>query len=109
VTVYEIDEPGFAETLTPVVESKLVDGDQVYELAPLDVKVATPPSQIVALLTSTIGDWFTLTILVIVAVHPLKLVPVIVYVIVAVGLAETVDPVVEERFVAGDHIYVFEF
>jgi hypothetical protein len=46
----------------------------------------------------------TTTVTVVVPVQPTPLVPVTVYVIVLAGLAVTVPPVVEDRFVAGLHI-----
>ncbi len=37
VTVYVVVEDGFAETVDPVVPDKPVDGDHIYDVAPLTV------------------------------------------------------------------------
>jgi hypothetical protein len=49
-----------------------------------------------------VGVGFTVIATVFVAVHPAALVPVTVYVLVDVGLAVTVSPVVADKPVAGD-------
>ncbi len=49
-----------------------------------------------------VGNGFTVTVVVVVFTHPNALVPVIVYVVVPVGLAVTLVPVVALKPVAGD-------
>jgi hypothetical protein len=49
----------------------------------------------------TVGNGFTVTVKVVVPLHPTPEVPVIVYVVVVVGLAVTDPPAVAERPVAG--------
>ena len=71
-------EVGFAVTLVPVVALSPVEGDQVYVDAPLAVKVVDAPLHIVASATLTVGNGLTVTIAVVVFVHPDALVPVIV-------------------------------
>jgi hypothetical protein len=103
VTVYVIVEDGLAVTLAPVVELRFVAGDHVYVLAPLAVSVALCPMQMVGFgVTVTTGIGFTVTVTCAVAVHP-RTSPVTVYVVVVVGFAVTVAPVVELKPVAGDH------
>jgi hypothetical protein len=55
VTVYTVVLAGLAVTLVPVVADKPVEGLQVYEVAPVAVKVILSPSQIVGELTPTVG------------------------------------------------------
>lgn len=52
---------------------------------------------------STTGNGFTVTVDVAVFVHPFTSVPVTVYVVVEVGFAFTLAPVVALNAVAGDH------
>ena len=54
----------------------------------------------------TVGGTFTITVTVADALHPAALVPITVYVVVVVGLAVTVAPVVALNPVAGDQPYV---
>jgi hypothetical protein len=54
------------------------------------------------LIEIAVGVGFTVIATVLVAVHPAALVPVTVYVLVDVGLAVTVSPVVADKPVAGD-------
>jgi hypothetical protein len=75
--------------------------------APFAVSVADCPIQTAGGgVTVTTGIGFTVTVTCAVAVHP-NASPVTVYVIVAVGLEVTEEPVVELREVAGLHVYVF--
>ena len=70
-------EDGLAVTLEPVVELRLVDGVQVYVLAPLAVSVTELPIQIGdGVGTVTTGSGFTVTVTCAVAEHPLASVPV---------------------------------
>ena len=71
-------------------------------LAPLAVSVADAPLQIGDGVGTVItGSGFTVTVTCAVAEHPLASVPVTVYVVVEDGLAVTLEPVVELRFVDG--------
>lgn len=103
VTVYVVVEDGFAVTVLPVVAESPVAGDQLYEVAPVAVSVAEAPLQIVAEFTATTGFAPTVTVAVAVPEQPF-VVLVIVYVVVEDGFAVTVDPVVAESPVAGDHV-----
>ena len=107
VTVYVVVEAGEAVTDEPVVELNPVAGLQVYELAPVAVSVVDCPAQMDAGGTEMTGGGFTVTVTCAVAVHPF-LVPVTVYVVVLVGVAVTLAPVVALNPVAGDHAYEIE-
>jgi hypothetical protein len=73
-------------------------------MPPLAVSVADAPLQIETPEPALIaGNGLTVTVTVALFVHPLLVMPVTVYVLVVVGLAITVAPVVAERPVAGDH------
>jgi hypothetical protein len=61
---------------------------------------------IVAGVTTTAGTGFTITVTVVKLVQPAAVVPVMVYVVVAVGVAVTVAPLVALNPVAGVHAYV---
>ncbi len=56
--------------------------------------------------TVTVGFGITVTVTVAVLEHPVPAVPVTVYTVVVVGLADTVAPVPDERPVVGLHVYV---
>lgn len=62
------------------------------------------PVQIVTEGQVITGVGFTVTVAVVVPTQPAALVPVMVYVVVAVGLAVTPAPVVALSPVAGDHV-----
>lgn len=96
-----------AVTVAPVAEDKPVDGLQLYVVAPLAVSDVLLPSQIVAAagVTITVGTGLTVTVTVVVPVHPL-VVPDTVYVVVDVGFAVTIAPVVEDKPVEGLQLYV---
>ena len=81
-----------------------VGGDHEYVLAPLAVSVAGCPLQIAVLGETVIATVVTVTVTCAVAVHPLMLVPVTVYVVVEGGLAVTDEPVDELRLVEGVHV-----
>jgi hypothetical protein len=75
VTVYETEALSVATTVAPVVTSRPVEGDQVYESAPEAVRVTLPlPLQIPAfgglLVMDTDGDGFTLMVTVSLADAP---------------------------------------
>ena len=65
---------------------------QVYELAPLAVKLATCPAQIVAELRLMLGVALTVIVLVVLLMQPFKPVPVIVTTMVAKGLKTKLFP-----------------
>jgi hypothetical protein len=71
-------EAGFAVTVVPVVADKPVAGDHVYVDAPPAVNGVLDPAHIVAGAHVTTGKGLTVTIEVVVPVHPAAVVPVIV-------------------------------
>lgn len=73
----------------------------MYVEAPFAVSVVEPPTQIRSLFTVTVGVVLTVTVEVAVAVQPAAVAPVTVYIVEAVGLAVTVEPVVALRPVEG--------
>jgi hypothetical protein len=103
VIVYVVVVDGFAVTLAPVEALNPVLGDHEYVFAPLAVNVVFAPLQILGEFTARVGKGKTVTILVIVFVQPFTAVPVIVYVVVVVGFAVTLAPVVALSPVLGDH------
>ena len=107
VTVYVVVVVGLAVTVAPVDEDKPVAGLQLYDVAPLAVSEVLVPLQIVVVVgaTVTVGSGLTVTVTVVVPVHPL-VVPETVYVVVVVGFAVTVAPVVDDNPVAGLQLYV---
>jgi hypothetical protein len=96
---------GVQTTLAPVVAFRNVAGLQVYVFAPLADRFTAILGQVVgaAGLMVMVGSGFTVTVTVVVAVQPAAVVPVTVYVVVAVGEAFTVEPDVALRPVAGAH------
>ena len=68
------------------------------------MSVALAPLQILGELTVTVGNGKTVTTAVAVFKQPLAAVPVIVYVVVVVGLAVTLAPVVALSPVLGDQL-----
>lgn len=91
-------------TVVPVVELKPVAGAQLYPEDPLAVKVAETVGQIVALLTVTVVEGVMVTTVVAVAAGQFPEEPVTVYVVVELGLAVTVAPVVLLNPTAGDQL-----
>ena len=85
---------GIAVTLAPVVELKYVDGLQVYDCAPEAVRFICSPLQILFADedTDTFGSEFTVTVRFIESIHPDELVPIILYVVVVEGFADTLAP-----------------
>ena len=75
--VYVVEDAGVAVTLEPVVKFIPVTGDQVKAFAPLAVKVVEKPAHMVALEVAIVGIGFTVTIAVLLLLHPVD-VPVIV-------------------------------
>jgi len=90
-----------------VVALKFVFGDHEYVVAPLAVNVVELPEHMVGGADKvTVGVGLTVTTTVFEApAHP-PVVPVTVYVVVVVGLALTLAPVVALKFVLGAHVYV---
>ena len=106
VTVYVVVEVGLAVTVVPVVALSPVAGDQMYVTAPdaVSVAVCCPTHIAGGAGTEITGSGLTFTVTCVDAVQPLASVPVTVYVVVEVGLAVTVVPVVALSPVAGDHV-----
>ena len=105
VTVYVVDTVGVAVTVAPVEAERAVDGAHVYVVAPLAVIVPELPVQIVSPVAMfVVGIGLTVTVRVCVFTHELLLVPVTVYVVVTVGEAVTVVPVVADSPVEGFHV-----
>jgi hypothetical protein len=101
ITVYVVFVVGFAVTVEPVELLSDEDGDQEYVVAPLAVNEVGKPLQIAVLGETVITTVVTVIVPWPVDVHPLASVPVTVYVMVDVGFAITVAPVVELKSVAG--------
>ena len=95
---------GFAITLDPEVDDNPCAGVHVYVVAPEAVKFACCPKQSTGLfgVTVTIGVGLTFTVTGNVKVHPSGFVAVTEYVVVVVGLATTVFPVVFDKPAEGD-------
>ena len=91
-------------TLAPVVALNPVAGDHVYVEAPVAVSVVLEPLQMVAAGTLMVGNGLTVTVTVVVPTQPAAEVPVTVYVVVVVGFAVTLAPVVALNPVAGDQV-----
>ncbi len=68
------------------------------------MSVALAPLQILGELTVIVGNGRTVTVVVVVFKQPLAAVPVIVYVVVVVGFAVTLTPVVALNPVLGDQL-----
>jgi hypothetical protein len=105
VMVYVVVVVGPAVKLVPVVPDNPVAGDQAYVDAPPAVSVVDEPLHIATAggVQVIVGNGLTVTVVVVEPVHPAAVVPVMVYVVVLVGFAVTLDPDVPERPVAGDH------
>ena len=92
---------------TLIVDPLMFPGLQVILLPPgmdgVAVNVAAVPSQIVTSLTVKVGIGFTVMGTITLCVHPFKL-EVTVYVVLTVGFAITVAPVVLFSPVAGTHV-----
>lgn len=93
--VYVVVTVGLAITVEPVVALNPVPGVHVYVEPPVAVKVAESPAQIVALFTTGTIEPPIVTVEVAVVVQPSAEAAVIVYTVVTVGLAITLDPVDE--------------
>jgi hypothetical protein len=85
-----------------------VDGDHAYVLAPLAESVVEFPVQTARLVgvTVTVGVGLSVTTAVASTVQPAATVPTTVYVVVTVGDAFTVAPVVVDKPDDGDQVYV---
>ena len=76
-------------------------------MPPVAVSVVDEPEQIATFEPPLmVGSVFTLTVTIAVLEQPAALVPVTVYVVVEPGLAVTLVPVVADKPVPGDHVYV---
>lgn len=93
---------GEAVGLAQLLQLKPADGVQVYDVAPPAVRLTVLPAHTVAGdgTTVTVGVGFTVMVTEAVELHVPE-VPVIVYVVVTVGLAVTLAPVVVLNPVAG--------
>jgi len=91
--------------VVPVVADKPAAGAQAYVTAPVPVRVVVEPAQLKGdeqvIPTGILPP--TVISTVVEPVHPLTSVPVTLYVVVVVGLAVTIDPVVEDKPVPGAH------
>ena len=94
LTVYVVFWLTLAVTTDPVVVLRPIAGDHVYESAPVANKLTELPEQIVAELTLIVGEVLTVTTLVLVDEQPADDTPITVYVVLVVGLAVTVLPVI---------------
>jgi hypothetical protein len=102
VTEYVVVDEGLAVTLDPVVPLKPVAGVQLYVVPPPAVNVTPepPPQMAGGELTVIVGPGVTVTVTAAVPEQP-EVVPVTVYVVVDVGFAVTLDPVVPLKPVEG--------
>jgi len=91
VTVYVVVALGVTVLLVPVPNPP----DQLYVFAPLAVNSELAPLHTADGLAAavTVGNGFTVTLTVAVPVHPAELVPVTVYVVVALGVTVLLVPV----------------
>ena len=108
VTTYLVVLAGFAVGDETVVDESPAEGLQLYVLAPFAFsEMLLPKHKEVSRPASTTGNAFTVMMTVVVSAHPAPLVPITVYVVVAVGCAMTVLPVVALRPVAGLQLNAF--
>jgi len=99
-------EPGLAVGLLQLVQLNPPGGLHKYDDAPLAVSDTEPPlhTKAVGGTTEIVGVGFTVMVNVELSTQPLPDVPTRVYVVVEVGLAVTVVPVVALNPVAGLHV-----
>jgi hypothetical protein len=104
ITVYTAVAAGLAVTELPVVALNPAAGDHVYVDAPLAVNKVLPPVQRVGEdgVTDTAGRGLTIIVIVDVSLQA-PLLPITVYVVVAVGVAVGLGHVVQVNDVAGLH------
>jgi hypothetical protein len=90
ITVYVVEALGETEIDAPV----WLPGDQAYVVAPLAVNNVDSPLHIIGslVLAKTLGSVLTVTVIMLVLTQPALLVPVTVYVVVAVGDTVIEDP-----------------
>jgi hypothetical protein len=94
--------PGLATGLVQAVQDRVEEAFQTYETPPEGTSVTEPPGQIPVLLPAEInGRDITFTTTVSVFVQAAALVPVTIYVVVAVGLAVGDAQLVQDRPVEG--------
>jgi hypothetical protein len=88
--VYVVEALGETEIDAPV----WLPGDQAYVVAPLAVNNVDSPLHIIGslVLAKTLGSVLTVTVIMLVLTQPALLVPVTVYVVVAVGDTVIEDP-----------------
>ena len=104
VREYVIETVGLATTVAALVVLSPVAGDHEYAVAPEAVSdVLLPLHTVVLPDVVTFGSAFTVTAIALVAVQPL-VVPVTVYVVLAVADVLTLPPVVALSPVAGVHV-----
>jgi len=97
---------GFAVIDAPFVALNPVEGAHEYEVAPDAASAVLLPLQIgEGVVTAITGFWLTVTMTIEVAMQPLPLIPVVVYVVVVVGLAVTDAPLVALNPIDGVHVY----
>ena len=101
-----MDEVGLAVTVEPVLELNPFEGVQLYVLAPVAINVAVLPGHSCTDEgdTLTTGSGLTITGTIVVPVQPLTSVPLTVYVVVVVGFALTLEPLVALKPVDGDQV-----
>jgi hypothetical protein len=103
VMVYVVVTVGLAVIVDAVVLLRPAAGDQEYAVAPPANKEVEEPVQMeVLLLEVKVGAEFTVIAIVLLPVHPAADVPLMVYVILDVGEAVTVEPVLVFKAVLGD-------
>ena len=93
---------GEAVTVAPVVADNPVEGLQEYDVAPLAVRLVEDPTQIGFPPETLIIRWGVTVMIVLMVSVQAPLVAVTIYLVVEVGLATTVEPLLTERLVAGD-------
>lgn len=105
ITVYTVVDAGLAETTAPLPEESPEEGLHTKLVPPPAVNVTDWPLQRMEVggFTVIVGFAFTFTVTLATFEQPLASVPVTVYDVVDVGLAETTDPVVAESPVPGLH------
>jgi hypothetical protein len=97
---------GLAVGLAQAVHDNPVDGVHTYDAAPVAVSTVLLPLHIMAFAPAlTTGNGFTVTVTIAVSIHPVAFEPVTIYVVVTVGLAVGLAHAVQDRPVAGVHVY----
>ena len=95
---------GEAEGLAQAVQLRPVVGLHEYVVPPVALRMVGAPMQIATSGPAlTTGNELTVTVTVVLAVQPMPLVPVTVYVAVVPGVTVGLAQAVQERSVDGDH------